>query len=273
MSLENKKAVNLPLWKTSIWELDRKISVVLITQNEEIRTANAIRSCLSFASEIIVVDGGSTDSTVERSQELDCKVFVNPWCGYVKQRQFGIDQAQHEWIFMIDSDEVISEELADSILEWRKTSELVCQAFSVNRVGNFLGVWLTNNSDDQLRLFNKRQFRIKDMLVHESLDIGQERVAKLNGVLWHAGFRSIHDHVARFNHYTTLDAQQNYLDGKRFNLLRLLLKPIARFLQYLLLHRLFQKGIPGLSVSAFKAYYDFIKELKLYEIAWKEEVE
>jgi glycosyltransferase involved in cell wall biosynthesis len=247
----------------------RSISVIIITQDEEVRTVKAISSCQVFADEIIVVDGGSRDATVERAEKLGCRIFVNLWPGYAKQRRFGIDRSQFDWIFMIDSDEFVSEELAASILKWKKTPDLTANIFSVNRVGDFLGEWLTHNSDDQLRLFNKQLFQIKDVLVHEGIDPANSPVVKLEGVLWHAGFRSIGDHVDRFNKYTDLEAQRDHLAGKQFNLLRLLLKPPARFAQIFLWHGLFKKGIVGFAVAVFKSYYDFVKELKLYEITCK----
>lgn len=247
----------------------RSISTVIITQDEEVRTAKAIISCQAFSDEIIVVDGGSKDSTVQRAQELGCKVFVNPWPGYAKQRRFGIDQAQHDWVFMIDSDEVVSEELAQSIAAWKRTQTLKADAFSVDRIGDFLGKWLTSRADYQIRLFNKTVFQVTDVLVHESVDPGDNPVIQLEGVLWHFGFRSLSDHVIRFNQYTDLEAQRDYLVGKRFSLARLLLKPPARFVQVYLVHKLYSKGLAGLSVAMLKVYYDLLKEIKLYELDWR----
>lgn len=246
----------------------RSISTVIITQDEEVRTGKAICSCQAFSDEIIVVDGGSKDATVQRAQELGCKVFINPWPGYAKQRRFGIDQAQHDWVFMIDSDEVVSQELADSIAAWKQTQALSASAFSVDRIGDFLGKWLTSRADYQIRLFNKTVFQVTDVLVHESVDPGENPVIQLEGVLWHYGFRSISDHVIRFNKYTDLEAQKDYLTGKRFSLARLLLKPPARFVQVYFIHQLYSKGLAGLTVAGLKVYYDLLKEIKLYELGW-----
>ncbi|WP_082906222.1 glycosyltransferase family 2 protein [Phormidesmis priestleyi] len=246
----------------------RSISTIIITQDEEVRTGKAICSCQAFSDEIIVVDGGSKDSTVQRAQELGCKVFINPWPGYAKQRRFGIDQAQHDWVFMIDSDEVVSEELAQSIAAWKHTQTLKADAFSVDRIGDFLGKWLTSRADYQIRLFNKTIFQVTDVLVHESIDSGENPVIQLEGVLWHYGFRSISDHVVRFNKYTDLEAQKDYLVGKRFSLARLLFKPPARFVQVYIVHQLYSKGLAGLSVALLKVYYDLLKEIKLYELGW-----
>lgn len=246
----------------------RQISVVIITQNEEARVVNAIRSC-SFADEIVVVDGGSQDCTVQSAEALGCKVYINPWPGYAKQRNFGAEKATYEWIFFIDSDEIVSEELASTIVTWKSAPKLEADAFSVNRVGDFLGKWLDGKEEKQIRLYNKNVFRIKDVLVHERPDTGNAQVIKLPGTLWHHGFRSMDDHVIRFNKATNLEAQQAYLEGKKFSLARLLLKPPARFLQKYIWQGMYKKGVPGFAVALLWIYYDFMKEMKIYELYWK----
>jgi len=259
-------AVNSTHHRTIAPTTQQQISVVIITQDEEVRTINAIRSCKPFADEIIVVDGGSKDETVARSQTEGCTVYINPWPGYAKQRRFAIDQTHYDWILMIDSDEVVSPELAATINHWKTQPQESTQVFAVDRVGDFLGSWLTHNADDQLRLFNKQVFQVPDVPVHEGIITGDAPIIKLEGTLWHHGFRSIQDHVDRFNKYTDLDAQKAYSEGKRFNLLRLLLKPPARLAQSYFLQGLFRRGVPGLAVAIFKVYYDLLKEIKLYEI-------
>jgi len=117
-------------------------------------------------------------------------------------------------------------------------------------------------------LFNKTIFQVTDVLVHESIDSGENPVIQLEGVLWHYGFRSISDHVVRFNKYTDLESQKDYLVGKRFSLARLLFKPPARFVQVYIVHQLYSKGLAGLSVALLKVYYDLLKEIKLYELGW-----
>lgn len=246
----------------------RRLSVVIITQDEEVRTVNAIQSCLNFADEIVVVDGGSRDETVDRAQELGCATFINPWSGYANQRKFGNEKATHDWIFMVDSDEVVSIELATAIQDWKCSPNVDEKiAFEVDRANEFLGRWLPNDTDWQVRLFHRDSFKIKDVLVHEGIDPGQSK-QKLSGVLWHYGFRSIHEQVNRFNKYTDLEAQKDYLEGKRFSLLRLVLKPPARFLKRYFQHTLFTRGVPGFAVAMFWSYYDFLREIKLYEIGW-----
>jgi len=249
----------------------RKISTVIIAQNEEECIADAIQSCLAFADEIVVVDGGSCDTTVQIAQELGCKVYINVWPGYSKQRNFGAEKASHEWIFFIDADEFADQDLASALLSWKNAAGIEANAFAVNRVGDFLGKWLHSKAEYPVRLYNKNLFRIKDVLVHEAPDIGKERVIKLSGILWHKGFRTIDDLVSRFNKYTDLDSQKSHLAGKKFSLARLLLKPHAKFLQVYLWQGMYRQGLAGFVVAGLWSYYIFLKEIKLYEIGWRED--
>lgn len=241
------------------------ISAVIIAQDDEVRISKAIQSCLLFADEVVVIDGGSKDGTVALSQSLNCRVFVNPWPGYAKQREFGVARAVHDWVFLIDTDEVVSDELAADILERKKGLKDPTVSFSLYRVGDFLGKWL-NHGEYLVRLYNRKQYGILNSLVHERPEVSEERTVRLNGTLWHQGFRSINDHVARFNKYTDLEAQIAYESGKPFRIRRLIFRPPARFLQQYFLHGLFKKGIAGFAVAIFWVMYEFMVGFKHYEL-------
>src|SRR5207249_7818308 len=118
------------------------VSVVIIAQDEEPRIARSIESCRSFSDEILVVDGGSRDRTPEVARELGCRLVKNPWPGYVKQRNFGASAAANNWIFVLDADEVIGEDLQASLLNWKSTPPTDASAYTVLRIGDFLGRWL-----------------------------------------------------------------------------------------------------------------------------------
>ncbi len=247
----------------------RQISVVIIAQNEQECIANAIYSCQPFADEIIVVDGGSQDETPQIAQKLGCQVYYNPWPGYANQRNFGADKALNDWIFFIDADEVIDPKLASNLLSWKRSPVLEANAFSAMRIGDFWNKWLDSRPEYHTRLYNRQVFRIKDVLVHEGPDIRDAPVVKLSGVIWHYGFRDVSDLVIRFNRYTDLDAQQAHRSGKRFSLLRLLIKPPAKFIQQYFWYGLFRQRLAGFSLAILWSYYIFLKEIKLYEITWK----
>lgn len=247
----------------------RSISVVLIAQNEEECIANAILSCIPFANEILVVDGGSHDATAQIAEQLGCKVLYNPWPGYAEQRNFGADQAMHDWIFFIDADEVVDSKLINALETWKQETTLTANAFSAYRIGDFWGKWLDTRPEAHTRLYNRQVFRIKDVLVHEGPNVGDAPVVRLPGVIWHYGFRDISDLMIRFNRYTDLDAAQAHLNGTRFSWLRLLLKPPAKFGQQYLWHGMFRQGMAGFTLSVLWGYYIFLKEIKLYDIDWQ----
>jgi glycosyltransferase involved in cell wall biosynthesis len=245
---------------------DQRISVVIIAQDDETRISNAIKSCQAFADEVVVIDGGSKDASMQVSAQLGCKVFSNPWPGYAKQRTFGVEHASHDWIFFIDTDEVVSKELADDILQLKSHLKDGKAAYSVYRIGDFLGKWL-DRGEHLVRLYNRKYYQIKDNLVHEAIDVDSGQVVKLKGILWHYGFRSIHDHIQRFNKYTDLEAQTAYIHSKPFRITSLLFLPPARFLQKYILHGLFKKGVAGFAVSIFWVMYEYQVCFKHYELS------
>ncbi len=248
--------------------LRQTISVVIITQDEEERTAKAIKSCLPFADEIVVVDGGSKDETVQKAQALGCQVYINPWPGYAKQRNFGANKASSDWIFMLDSDEEVDPDLARALNNWKQQPADDVYAYRFKRVGNFFDAWLETTSDELIRLYQKQYVSIPEVVVHEGPDPGDLPVGQIAGTIWHYGFRSLHDHVLRFNKYTDLDALALLQQGKTYSSVRLIIRPLARFFQKYLIQRMYCKGMAGLSVALLWSYYEILKELKLYELTW-----
>lgn len=249
----------------------RSITTVIIAQNEAPRIGDAILSCVTFSDEIVVIDGGSDDGTPEIARGLGCIVHLNPWPGYAAQRNFAAQKASHDWIFFIDSDEIVGEDLARSIDEWRSMPAGAGDepgGYVITRRGDFLGRWMAGQ--EIVRLYDRRRHRIKDVVLDEEVDLPPARAGRLKGTLWHFGFRSLDEHLARFNRYTQTWAREAVEGGARFSLARLLLRPPARFLQRYLGKGLFRKGVPGLAASAFWGYFEVIKELKVLELRWRE---
>ncbi len=244
-----------------------RITTVIIAKDEAERIAGCIESVASVSDETLVVDSGSADDTVAIAQRLGCRVLVNAWPGYGPQRNFGADHATHDWILWLDADEQVGEDLGRSLAEWKARSPAGAVAFRVRRIGDFMGHWLPEAAEWQIRLYDRRRCEVLERLVHERVDPRRGAVATLEGTMWHAGFRSLHDHVDRFNYYTTLDARASAREGLRFSLLRLLARPPLRFAQRYLLQRLYRRGAAGLAVALLWAYYEVLRELKLLELA------
>jgi len=249
----------------------REISVVILTRDEAARLARCVEAVRGIADEILVVDSGSTDATVELAGKLGCRVISNAWPGYGAQRNFGAREAEHDWILFVDADEVVGHDLAEAIGHWKEEAggPSAAAALSVRRVGDFMGQWLEGSAERLVRLYDRRRCSVAQVEVHETVVTGTKPVGRLPGALWHHGFRSLSDHVARFDRYTTLEAETAFAAGERFSPLRLALKPAARVLQQMMVKRLYRHGVAGLAVCALWVQYDVMRQLKLRELAWR----
>lgn len=245
------------------------VSAVIIAKDEAERLESCVEACRPFADEIVVVDSGSEDGTQGLARSLGCVVFENEWPGYGPQRNFGAERAAHDWIFWVDADEVVGPELAAAIVEWKAGGADGPAALAVERVGDFFGQWLYGATEWLPRLYDRRTCRITDVVVHEEIE-GCEEPGRLTGRLWHFGFRSLSDHVTRFDRYTTLEAEKAWRQGRRFSWWRLIWRPPARLLEVLFRRRMYREGAAGVAVCALWVEYEAMRELKLREMAWRE---
>jgi glycosyltransferase involved in cell wall biosynthesis len=194
------------------------ISACLITLNEEHNLPRALASLRDIVDEILVVDSGSTDRTVEIAREAGAKVLSREWSGYADQKNYAAEQAAHEWILSVDADEELSTALQGALLKW-KAGEPGAAVYEVSRRTWYLGAWIRHSGwypDYQRRLFRRDAARFAG-LVHESLRPaqGEGRVGRLAGDLLHYTVRSFAEHEANVEHYTTLAAEQLFRGGRR----------------------------------------------------------
>lgn len=247
-----------------------KISATVITFNEEENIAAALES-LFWADEIIVVDSESADRTVEIALRYTKQVFVRQWPGYSDQKNFAADRARNDWIFSLDADERVSDELAREIEQLDSDLESRYAGFEMPRLTFYLGRWIKHSGwypDLKLRLYDRKRGRWRGEYVHESLEVRGE-VGKLKGNLLHYTVRDASEHHLRIDRYTSLAAEQAYSQGKRASLAALLIAPVATFIRSFVVKRGFMDGVQGLAISFFAAHYTFLKALKLWEKAAK----
>jgi glycosyltransferase involved in cell wall biosynthesis len=247
-----------------------KITATVITFNEEHNIAKALES-LSWADEIIVVDSQSTDRTVEIARQFTDRVFVRPWPGYSAQKNFAAEHARNDWIFSLDADERISPELAEEIKKLKLSDLLELAAFEMPRLTLYLDRWIKHSGwhpDYKLRLYDRKRARWRGDFVHESLDVNGH-VKRIDGEILHYTVRNASEHHLRMDRYTTLAAEQLFSQGKHVSLGSLLLSPAAVFLRSYIFKLGFLDGIPGLAIARFAAHYEFLKNLKLWEMRMK----
>ena len=244
-----------------------KISATVITLNEEHNIAAALES-LSWADEIIVVDSESTDRTADIARRFTDRIFVRPWPGYSAQKNFAAEQASNDWIFSLDADERVSVELAREIEQLKSGAEQQIAGFEMPRLTFYLGRWIKHSGwhpDYKLRLYNRSRARWRGDYVHETLEVDGE-VEKLDGNILHYTVRDASEHHLRMDRYTTLAAQQSYSQGKRASRVSLFVSPVVVFLRSYIFKLGFLDGVPGLAIARFGAHYEFLKNLKLWEM-------
>lgn len=239
-----------------------KISATIITYNEERNIARAIES-LRCADEIIVVDSGSSDRTVEIAEKLGARVLDRNWIGYADQKNWAAQQAKYDWILSLDADEAVSEMLEAEIWQWKKTGP-AANAYTMPRLAQYLGRWILHSGwhpDRKIRLYNRSHATWEGKFVHEGLAVNG-KIAEFEGSLLHFTCQSLSEHLRTMDRYTTLAAEQLVEQGKEVTLGRLIWKPWWEFVRTYFLKRGFQDGAEGLAIAWMGALYVFLKYAK-----------
>jgi glycosyltransferase involved in cell wall biosynthesis len=242
------------------------ISVTIITFNEGTHLAGAIAS-VAWADEIVVVDSGSTDGTLDIARQLAARVEVREWPGYAVQKNYAASLARHDWVLSLDADERVSATMTASLQAWRRT-EPDARGYRFARTSWYLGTWMRTTDwypDYQLRLYDRRAGTWGTARVHESVQVTGES-ALLAGEIEHYPYADVSDHLRRIDRYTSLAALDLRERGRSAGALALLLHPVAAFLRNYILRRGIQQGRAGLAVSLLNSYYVLLKYVKLLEL-------
>ncbi len=242
------------------------ISAVIIAQDEAEKITACIHS-LSFAAEVLVIDGGSRDGTVEAARAAGARVLINPWPGYVEQRRFALENASHEWILSVDADERISTELAENIRKILTAPDR--NGYLVNRLNHFLGHPVRSCGwypDKILRLFRRDAVSLPSVRIHEGFDLEGE-AGELEGFLLHYSYASIEEYLAKMNRYTSLEVQDKLarIAGKKTHWYDPVLHSLSRFYRMYIIKNGFRDGFIGFLVSWFSSLYLFVLYAKMRE--------
>ncbi|MBK9153161.1 MAG: glycosyltransferase family 2 protein [Chloracidobacterium sp.] len=246
-----------------------QISAVIITRDEENNIADAIGG-LDWADEVIVVDSGSTDRTVEIAKGLGAKVIARDWTGFAEQKRFAAETASHDWVFSLDADERVSPELRRELIRL-KDQGAANDGYLIPRLSIYLGREIRHGGwypDRQLRLFDRRKGNWNANLVHESVQMAAgAAVGKLKGDLLHYSVTDAsHHHRMIGERYAPLAAKQMYDAGRRSSYLTIAAAAPLAFIRSYVLKLGFLDGIPGLAIASFAAHHAFLKHLLLWEI-------
>ena len=239
-----------------------KISATIIAENEERNIARAIES-LRCCDEIVVVDSGSTDRTIEIAAKLGARVVESPWRGYAEQKNLASAQARHDWVLSIDADESLSEALEAEIWQIKKTGPAY-DAYTMPRLAQYLGRWILHSGwypDRKVRLFDRRKASWVGKYVHESVVV-RGSVGHLESNLLHFTCSSLTEHLKTMDRYTTLAAAQLVDQKVAIGYHHLLLEPAWTFFRTYVLKLGFLDGVEGLCIAHMAALYNFLKYAK-----------
>lgn len=241
-----------------------KLTVIVTCENEE----KDIRTCLEsvkWADEIMVVDSGSTDRTLEIAREYAHRIIEHEYVNAATQRNWAIPQAAHEWVFIVDSDERATPELQAEVRALMAGTPR-CDGYRVRRKNWFFGVEMPHcgwERDVVLRLFRRGAGRYEDKHVHADAVVDGV-VGLLDSSLEHRPYRSFDDYLEKFGRYTTWSALDLKARGKRPGLRDLVGRPLFRFFKMFVIRQGFRSGLAGLVLSGLGAFSVFMRYAKLW---------
>jgi glycosyltransferase involved in cell wall biosynthesis len=244
------------------------ISVTIITLNEEARIGDAIRSVLSFASEVVVVDSESVDRTIEIAKSLGAQTFIRRFDGFGQQKNFAHQQATQEWVLSLDADERVSSDLA---LELSETLQSVSSSeyygFSIPRKTWYLNRWIKHGGwypDRHVRLARRKKSRWSEPSLHEALVV-EGKVCRLQQPIEHYSFPNQNFHVMKNLSYARLAKHDLSKRRKTAHWFDFTARPFYRFIDGYFFKRGFLDGMPGFLIAFHSAYALFLRYAYLYE--------
>lgn len=243
------------------------LSAVLITLNEEHNIARTL-GALAFADEVLVVDSGSTDRTVEICRSMGARVLHRDFDGFGPQKRYSVAQATHDWVLHLDADEVVSPELGRAVRALLDAGEPPCAAYRLARLTVFMGRPLLHGPTARelhLRLFDRRRAEWTDAPVHEQV-VTRDPVGELPGTVLHYTTRDLSDAIRKLDRYSSLAAGELVRRGKRRGILKMIFTVPVQFLRHYLLYQNFRNGIPGLAWSYLNALGSLFKYVKAREL-------
>lgn len=244
------------------------ISSISVIKNEEKKITDCINSLIDCVDEIIIiVDDSTTDNTIEIIKKYpQVKFEVVKWKGFSGTKKLALNKTNNDWIFWIDADEVVTEELKNEINEF-KASEPEYVAYDIKRKAFFLGRWIKHSGwypGFTTRLFNKKYVHFDNKNVHEGLIING-KTGRFKKDLLHFTFDTIEQYFEKLNLYTSLRAKTFFEEKKSFSIIQMVLKSVLKFIKMYFLKLGFLDGMEGFLLAFFSGVVIFVERAKLWE--------
>lgn len=239
------------------------LSVIIITKNEE----KMIQRCLNsvrWASEIIIVDSGSSDNTIDICKTYTSNIYITDWPGFGIQKNRALEKATGDWVLSIDADEWLSEALISEIKQTLNTTRETI--YTIPRKTQYMGEWIRHGDigrDHVVRLFKRGVTKFTDDVVHESLITKGHHIAKLKHFLFHDSYSSVEELLDRMNHYTTLSSNIRYQKNIHSSLTKAITFGLWAFFKSYILRLGFLDGRIGFVAAVSSAESSYYRHLKL----------
>lgn len=243
------------------------LSVAIITKNEE----DNIRECLqsvAFAAQIVIVDSGSTDKTLDIAAGFGCDIYRESWHGFGPQKQMAIEKCSRPWVLVLDADERIPPETQDVIRTIAADANVQAAGFSFPRKNFFQGRWIRHAGwwpDRVVRLFRRKAGRMTPVSVHEAVEV-DGLITPLNVPIEHYTESSLNAILLKIDRYSTLGAREAFLAGKRSSPLSAFFRAFFTFIQDYIFRLGCMDGRQGLTLAVTDSVNKYFKYAKLSEL-------
>jgi glycosyltransferase involved in cell wall biosynthesis len=249
------------------------LSIVLITHNEEVNLPRTLESVTPLVregrGEIIVVDSGSSDRTLEIARSFGAQVFVEPWKGFAAQKNSAMEKASGDWVLQLDADEPLEPELAPEI-ETALANAQALSGFWIPRKNFFLGRWIRHGGfypDPKLRLIRRGAGKFEEYGAHPTIKV-EGPTGQLKHALVHNAYPTLRGYIDHMNNYSSSGAAMAVEKGNRsFSAINIIVRPKLTFVYNYFIRLGFLDGREGLLLHLYHSVYVSWKYAKAWELA------
>jgi len=242
-----------------------KLSVVIITRNEEKNIGRCIDSVKGLADDIVVIDSFSTDRTEEICKSKGARFIQHEFTGHIEQKNYAVMLTEYPNVLSLDADEALDETLKNSIAEVKENWKE--DGYEMNRLTNYCGTWIKHCGwypDRKLRLFDRSKGKWGGINPHDKFEMQDGCIiGRLKGDILHYSYYTIEDHYKQIEYFTTINAKASFEKGKRAPIWKLYLAPVIKFIKDYFIKLGFLDGHAGWQICRLSAWATYVKYKKL----------
>lgn len=236
------------------------ISLVMITKDVDDIIEKSLNSVVNIVNEIVIVDDYSTDKTRSIAEKFKAKIYLRHLDSLSKQKKWAIKKTKNQWVLLLDSDEILSEGLREEIKKIFRRKIMNVSAFFIPYQNHFLGKPIKYGGENyqMIRLFRKDKIKIKDLLIHEKVEIKEGIVGKLNNKIYHYSYRSLWQMFKKFTWYGILEAKQRYKNKETSSFKKIFFYSLHMFYARFIEDKDYRDGLWRIPLDLGFAYMEFL---------------